>query len=87
MRLAGPLYADWGGGRFIARRGGPLRFGRTKRSIQPRKRPRSHPQDQFVHIVDEIIDRAIGDADFPRQLPGLQTGQSARGDASLRRQD
>ena len=47
----------------------------------------SHPQDQFVHILDKIVDRAVGDADFARQLPRLQTGQSASGDASLRRQD
>ena len=64
-----------------------MRFGCTERSVQPRKRARPHPQDQFVHILDEIIDRAVGDADFPRQLPRLQTGQSARGDASFRRQD
>ena len=71
----------------LARRGRAIAFGCGERGVEPRQRARSHPQDQFVHILDEIIDRAVGDADFPRQFPRLQARQSPRGDASFRRQD
>ena len=47
----------------------------------------SVPQDEFVHVFDEVIDRAVGDADFPRQFPALQSGQTARGNALFRRPD
>src|SRR5205807_33643 len=64
-----------------------IAFGGGQRRVEPLKRARSHPQDQLVHILDEIVDRAVGDPDFPRQFPRLQTCQAPRGDASLRHLD
>ena len=62
-------------------------FGRGEGGVQPRQRARSHAQDQLIHVGDEIIDRAIGAADLPRQFAGFQPGQSAGVDAPFRRQD
>ena len=47
----------------------------------------SPPEDQFIDVGDQIIDRAVGAADFPRQFPGLQGRQSACGNAPFRRKD
>ena len=59
----------------------------TQRGVQARQSPRSHQQHEFVHIRDEIINRAIGAADVPRQFAGFQAGEAGGTDASLRRQD
>ena len=57
---------------------GTVAFGFGERSIQPRQRARSHAQDQFIHVGDEIIDRAIGAADLARQFAAFSAPPTPR---------
>jgi hypothetical protein len=69
------------------RRGGALAFGRGEGGIQPHQRSRADAQDQFIDVLDQIVDRAVGNADVARQIARLQAGQSLGSDALFGRQD
>ena len=62
-------------------------FRRGQRGVEPRQRPRADAQDQFVHVVDEIEHRAIGDADFGRQFPAFQPAETLCRNRLFRRCD
>ena len=62
-------------------------FRCAERLIEAMQRARADPQDEFVHVGDEIVDRTIGAADLAGQIAGFQTRQPPLSDNPLGRLD
>jgi hypothetical protein len=71
------------GGGVLRRTIGANRAGHFEHGIEHRQCPQSDTKDQFVEVLEDIVDRSDGAADVMREIARLQAGEPVCSDSAF----